>query len=366
MRIVILGAGASRKAGYPLASELLDELDRFATGTPFVQAAKAWKVFLSGLDALPAEIKAIARHHNPEVVLTLLDLIVVAAKQTDNAEIREAEKRINNDSVVGEFAHVSRSQTLSGELVSTVGISIARLRTTLECFFIRAHQRDNRQGRESRDYLRRAFKELQPGDSVLTLNWDTLAERTLAEDDRWQPGDGYGFPVTLQVRDIHGNRTELPDCCKLSTQVRVLKLHGSVGWRLQHGPPYLDSHQLLDGFPFHCAGSPIKLRDARAPDAEVDSTAMAYPSYLKRIPMDTLLPIWVAATDAILRANQVDVWGYSLPEDDAAMRSLLLPLRLRVAAGECRVHIHDPSLDTHRRWVELLGDGVVRHVEQLG
>jgi hypothetical protein len=43
-----------------------------------------------------------------------------------------------------------------------------------------------------RAYLQGELAFVRDGDVIITTNYDTLAERTLMEEGRWSPGDGYG------------------------------------------------------------------------------------------------------------------------------------------------------------------------------
>ena len=65
------------------------------------------------------------------------------------------------------------------EALSTAGLR-ARLLHALEQYFGARHHED-RSERPRRDYLRRILEPLSDGDVIITLNWDTVAERTLAE-----------------------------------------------------------------------------------------------------------------------------------------------------------------------------------------
>ena len=108
-----------------------------------------------------------------------------------------------------------------------------RLLDCLEHFFQWKHFSDSlKDNRANRDYLRQLFSDLSPGDIVVTLNWDSTAERTLAEMGLWNPFDGYGFEKTF----VSGQRpatTPLPlGASKEKSAIQVFKLHGSVGWHL--------------------------------------------------------------------------------------------------------------------------------------
>ena len=56
---------------------------------------------------------------------------------------------------------------------------------------------------------------VQPGDTIITFNYDDSLERELARAGKWDVSAGYGF-------EIGGLRGE--------SAVRVLKLHGSINW----------------------------------------------------------------------------------------------------------------------------------------
>src|SRR6266700_1889701 len=89
-RIVLLGAGASRAAGYPLASELLASLEREGTNTALWNLKTAWEGWCAFRDNLPEPRQLIARSGNPEIVLTLPDLFEAAADYEDQARTAEA------------------------------------------------------------------------------------------------------------------------------------------------------------------------------------------------------------------------------------------------------------------------------------
>jgi hypothetical protein len=67
--------------------------------------------------------------------------------------------------------------------------------------------------------------------------------------------------------------------------------------------------------------------------------------------------IWSQANSALNTADKVDIWGYSLPESDGAVRTLLLPLAERVnrptKRGEVQICVHDPDRKTCKRWYEF-------------
>ena len=56
---------------------------------------------------------------------------------------------------------------------------------------------------------------VQPGDVVLTFNYDDSLERELKRAGKWDVSHGYGFPLGTDER---------------TSEVLVVKLHGSINW----------------------------------------------------------------------------------------------------------------------------------------
>jgi hypothetical protein len=75
MKVIILGAGASRAAGYPLALELMTTIERDAVEAKNIQLADAWNRWLSVKNSAPSELRIMLDHPNPEVTLSFLDLL---------------------------------------------------------------------------------------------------------------------------------------------------------------------------------------------------------------------------------------------------------------------------------------------------
>ena len=69
---------------------------------------------------------------------------------------------------------------------------------------------------------------LQPGDSVISFNWDTLLDRALHRSGRWHPDDGYG----LSFEALMENEWRLP--AKTKSEISLFKLHGSINWLISY------------------------------------------------------------------------------------------------------------------------------------
>lgn len=141
----------------------------------------------------------------------------------------------------------------------------------------------------------------------------------------------------------------------------VLKLHGSVGWHRSDdrglyfsGPDYLS----LFEFPAEADGQ----QSAADPCEELvhpTPPLLIHPSYLQVLGTAEVREIWNKAAHALNKADEVEVWGYSLPESDHAVRALIAPLRLRLERSKVSVVVHDPDLETRRRWTKFLGSALV-------
>jgi hypothetical protein len=312
MRTLFLGAGASAPAGYPIAATLLSEIGRAAEASVYHQFGDAWRTWKQYVKRSPLPIRLILQNGNPEVVLTLPDLAILAVECEDDSRTRrtvEALKKDGSDS--------------SAEL-------------------------DSYFGSDERD------APLSKGDVVLTTNWDPLVERTLSEHGRWFPSDGYGFPRSLLRTDgLH-----LPLECQKPSEVKVLKLHGCFGWREIDSRLFLEGTQFLDRFGFRCFGHSTPLRDAEEPSNYSPSDpVVAYPSFIKRLDHPVLSAVWAQAADALAASGHVRICCYSLPPSDSAIRTLLLlPLRTRLERNDVSVEIWDRSSDTLKTWTEFLGN----------
>ncbi|MBV8053602.1 MAG: hypothetical protein JO071_00005 [Deltaproteobacteria bacterium] len=340
MRVILLGAGASRAACYPLASQLMAAVEAEVVGPSGknLGVSEDWKRWQSFKCRAHGAAKTLLSDPNPEVALSFLDLCA------------ESDTQVAGD---------------AGEVTVARDARLSFLRC-LEYFFQIKHM-DDLNNRWRRDYLRPVLADLRSGDAVITFNWDTTIERTLYEDGgwtRWNPVTGYGFRKELrQGLDNSGVTPQepLPGGLEVASEIQVLKLHGSVGWYDARGDRlYFSKDYFLNWFGFSLNGELIALFDPLAPSIGPERRAVwAYPSFLKRIRGDDMRQGWRLADEALHQAKTIEVWGYSLPESDIAARVLLnvLPARLKRGEATISVHIYGDSLEAGKardRWRSLL------------
>jgi hypothetical protein len=78
MRVLLFGAGASCKAGYPLAKNLVSEIEKEARDSVITNLSRAWTEWQQLRDNSSGLAGYLLNNSNPEVVLSLPDLCEVA------------------------------------------------------------------------------------------------------------------------------------------------------------------------------------------------------------------------------------------------------------------------------------------------
>jgi hypothetical protein len=257
VRVLWLGAGASVEGGYPLAGSLLQTLEREATEPVVEESVRtAWQRFAAFREQAEGTERTLLSSSNPEVVLSVPDLLE-AARSADNDRIASTllspAVRALRDRRAGRPVEQRASQITPFDLEREYNRpertrldEAVRARNALlhvlDDFFARRHYDDGTsEGYARRAYLRRELNQLNAGDIVITTNWDTTIERTLLEQGKWVPTDGYGFTAALTCvppifrlagkKPIATSLQRWPRWSPKRSTIRVLKIHGSFGWR---------------------------------------------------------------------------------------------------------------------------------------
>lgn len=223
------------------------------------------------------------------------------------------------------------------------------------------HCRDNQDDKKRKFIKMLCDKRIKKGDVVITFNYDSLIERCLLELDKWSISDGYGFPVKL----VQNSCRNLSSVTLGKSPVKVLKLHGSVGWvRGEKSNSVFLSHAMF----LQYFGSLSNLRDKKEPGPPLEylmPPAVIEPSFIKRLNIPTLLSIWEQAAVALRNADKVYIIGYSLPEADIAAQSLITT-NLRTNTKCKNIVVVNPNKETLSRYEELIGNSIkkVEHTFQ--
>jgi hypothetical protein len=351
MKVLILGAGASKEAGYPVAAELMPTIEVDAKRSGNAVLRDAWQHWEETKNKAPGALRLLLDDPNPEVVISVLDLCGMSYFAKPERAVRadrldEFLSRAISDGKIPDDWFTSPN----AKWLYDADTARFRLLDCLIAYFDWKHYEDWSSSPDRREYLRRELTKLRPGDVVITTNWDTGGERTLFEAGLWSPRDGYGF-----TRDLRGESDQpVGGVFANPSKILVLKLHGSVGWYRSGDEIYLanDFLQRFAGPDEEAVYDPAALRRGAKPDYD---PVIAYPSFLKKLDGSAILNIWQFADAALRQTDEIEVWGYSLPPSDSAIRALMNPLRERLQKGQVRVYVHVPFDDveakkTRWRW----------------
>lgn len=200
-----------------------------------------------------------------------------------------------------------------------------------------------RQRREAPLY--RAFaSRVAKGDRIITFNYDVSLEDELIGARKFGVKNGYGFEADWDEAD---------------SQVKVLKLHGSINWigsifdgrtRGTSGcdlPHSLGRHPFVDNLLAVSVGReepvpdsffrayPSRVLDKKFPGGAVANGAptLVLPTYEKKFSVKTSggnewLPfyekLWSKAAECLEQSDRIVIIGYSMPEADHRSRAVLL------------------------------------------
>jgi len=289
MTVFVLGAGASVHAGYPLASNLGEDLHTWACLNRQTAAGQK-SGFLESLRALYGNLA------DCECVLT--ELIECPAG--------------------------SRAESLTQ---MQRGHALGAIEELVPEFFWSLSQNNG----TSNLYDDLARNHIRDGDVVLTFNYDLACERSLKRAGLWEIGDGYGFDVSPEQIT--------------PSKVKILKLHGSINWLLlifggiaggsSVSSVYGPRPAVFGDRYFSYLGYPPEFHDplARGITKTGGEPSVILPALHKKFFNETfagreLQPFWDAmwgmAGEAVHCTDKIVILGYSMPQADERARELLL------------------------------------------
>ncbi len=294
MTTYVLGAGASRHAGYPLAKTMGSELFQWMKNSTHAPGSYAARY--------PATAHFLEETFGP--VKNVEDLVTAIQKLIEEYENGTREQRAKRAVVANEygvFQHAVRAWF--GEIQQGVALS---------SLVYQAFARDI----------------VAPGDCIITFNYDVSLDRELALAGKFEVGNGYGFPIE-----------NLPG----ESATKLLKLHGSTSWlallfggmtgffAIQPGNtlgsrPVIAKNELSflgyadavdPRFAKGGAALPVMIFPARSKDFYfAPNTGVEYAEFWN--------DLWRQASVALQSAARVVMCGYSLLPVDERARKLLL------------------------------------------
>lgn len=187
---------------------------------------------------------------------------------------------------------------------------------------------------------------VQPGNIIVTSNWDTLIERFAARK---------GIPLRRSILDRQFSTSE----------VTLLKLHGSIDWcrvdARRAGLPdedFSDLAELQNSARKSVRPLPtddeqlLLIRSGLGDTWELLRDHMREPWVVTMVTgksddLGPLRKVWNASYRAVSAAKKLEIVGYSMPPDDVEVRTML---RAGIRRGELpEVHVRNPSPDVHAR-----------------
>jgi hypothetical protein len=187
-------------------------------------------------------------------------------------------------------------------------------------------------------YEQFAQRIVQPGDSIITFNYDVSLDAKLRKAGKWEIGDGYGF-------DVEG----LPN----TSQVKLLKVHGSINWLalvLGRDRPAF-TNDTLTTLGYEGLIDPLFPRGGAAA-----ILPLILPLNRKKFYFDTNLGrswepfwnrLWRAARASVQRSKRIVICGYGMYPIDKRGSNLLLK-------NKCIAEIEVCSCDRTDEIVSLL------------
>jgi len=275
-RVIILGAGASAFAGYPLARDLLSYIE------PGLLASDQTKASLNALKFAMARLEAdLPNLATLEFLLTLIELNDPFTKESLGPEPWKQEDSDRLAEVIAR-CFASHQEALVNDPV----------------------KRPASYDRVAAGWAAKVY----PGDQILSFNWDCLHESILWEHQKWSPRDGYGF-------ELEGTAKWPSNTCGIVFH----KLHGSAIWLIKEIEDSVPMIQRARWLFLGCSN-----QNFHGFFANGSNRCLILPTYLKDITQyRALLTVWEQAQEALRNANELIVVGYSLHPADHLARFLL-------------------------------------------
>jgi hypothetical protein len=186
------------------------------------------------------------------------------------------------------------------------------------------------------------FRHLDPGDTIISFNYDLVAEGALATMGGvpWNPASAYGVTATGAVDKWRGGHREDEDS---SETVYLLKMHGSLNWRREN------EELVLTVAPY-------------------DSSRFLIipPAWNKPVEHDRIIrSVWQKARDALSQSEVLVIVGYSLPQTDMWTAALMRACADERSEPFSHVLIANPDWEAVDRLVSTVSPAIHRHTRVI-
>jgi SIR2-like domain len=190
---------------------------------------------------------------------------------------------------------------------------------------------------------------LRKGDTILTLNYDTLLDTALHRRG-WDPRKGYGISLTQNnVRWLK----QAPPKNQSALQVNLIKLHGSMNWFVRGS-----TSNLTKVF----SSKPVRITQPRINEISKHIRQIAPPIYAKIFDHKHWQALWTEAFKALCDAEVIVVVGCSLVDTDFHLRALFSQIALmrKKKSGKFRCVYLVDKIKIRRKWMAVLKGSYAR------
>jgi len=307
-RVFFLGAGFSKHAGFPLGGELLSFVRQELNNSKDYFDQSCYSPILERVIELYKSSNLSHFASNFELLLTSLSLLLAYNDKDFIDKLRPI-----YDEFVGSY---DSKRYFLPELI------LGRITYGIRNAFLNHHMKicDYWDSPFICDEIiagaySRFFDILEAGDVIITLNYDVLCEQGLWNKRKWTFLDGYGFKKEkedLMDKDKVHLYTQAEE-----SQIKVLKLHGSVNW----AGDYDKDGIILNDLQRYFHGYSGNDYERATGDQTITLVLPSYlTSYIKR---KFILEIWRQARECIINCDQLYFIGYSLSDIDSALQYML-------------------------------------------
>jgi len=195
---------------------------------------------------------------------------------------------------------------------------------------------------------------LEPGDTIITFNYDLVIEEAFVDASLWNPIRGYATKEVVIGRTKEWPRKWLKDRGINEGQdiplsrVNLIKLHGSINWDI-----YNNGKLALLDRPYS-----VRSRNRRIVK---DKAAILAPGLSKKINNKPYKGLWEQAYRSLLVCKTIVIIGYSLPETDFLARALFSEVtRQRKIENRFlkRIYLIDPDHGVQERLLGLFASAL--------
>ena len=278
-------------------------------------------------------------HQTPRLAGKVLDDVWKLYNRTYNIGLESYYRELETRALIGGFAKTAsrpkdwrKRQSDLEELIRRVIVQTTTKNTgapTVEKKESKAHKN--------------LLKRLKQGDTVITFNYDLVIEESFESAKLWNPIDGYDMETSGKTMGWTKRwLIEKKYKSGAKSAIKLLKLHGSINWKL------IPDKIKLKPKPY--------LVTTRNGTPRPETISILAPGWNKRIDKNPYKKLWRNARLRLEKCKTLVIVGYSLPETDLLAHALLsevVRMRAKRKDNLKQLHLADPNEGVKERFIEL-------------